>query len=92
MAKEGILLDQEGNEIPTRPLQQTKKISFGPVVGPLVGAAFIAMIAFAGVTIFGALLILFVAFWTLKTILSIFGFNRHRKSGTVVYYSVRKGR
>lgn len=92
MAKNGILLDRDGNEIPTHPMRKPRHWSIGPVAGSLFSAGLIALIAFAGITFLGALFILFLGFWLVRLVLSILGFTRPPGLNQSGFYRIKRGK
>ncbi len=86
-AKEGILLDAEGNEIPveprSRPSQAKQWFSIAGVASLIVAALAV------GFTLIGFLFLAFFAIWIIRSILVAFGVLRPRSTRSFVV-TVRK--
>lgn len=69
---EGILLDKEGNPVP-RPESgsRIRVLSFGPLAGPLVGGAIVAIAILAGLTLLSVALALFAGFFLLRALIGL---------------------
>lgn len=81
-AKEGVLLDRDGNPIAAEGTEfrpsQARAMSWNAKLGPIIGTAFIALALFAGLTLVGVLIAAVFGFWLIRSLLQLLGFASPR--------------